>query len=381
MKYRSLGKLDWQPSALGFGCMRFPVLDDDPARIDEPEATRMIEYAVEKGVNYLDTAYPYHGGQSEVFLGKILNSSLNGKVKIATKLPSWKIKEPGDLDHFFNEQMNNLQVEKIDFYLLHALDDKKWQQLLQVDVLNWLEKAQRDGRIGKVGFSFHDDFPVFRKIVDGYQNWDFCQIQYNFMDVNYQAGVKGLRYAAEKGLGVIVMEPIRGGRLVDPPQAVQEIWDQAPTKRSPADWALQWLWSQPEVSLVLSGMSTMQHVKENIVSASRSGIGALTPQEVDAVDRVRKAYQNLKTIPCTRCGYCMPCPHGVDIPRVLSIYNDLIMYQKPLKAKNEYNQYVPRTSRGDYCQECGECEEKCPQNIQISAWMGKIDETLSQSNI
>lgn len=378
MKYRSFGKLDWQPSALGFGCMRFPILDGDPARIDEFKATRMIEFAVAKGVNYLDTAYPYHGGQSEVFLGKILNPSLRNRIKLATKLPSWKIKKPEDLDYYLNEQLTKLQTEQIDFYLLHALDNEKWQQLLKVDVLNWIEKTQRDGRIDKVGFSFHDDYPVFQKIVDGYQDWDFCQIQYNFMDLDYQAGVKGLRYAEKKGLGVIVMEPIRGGRLVDPPRAVQAIWDQAPIKRSPADWALQWLWDQPEVSLVLSGMSTMQHVKENIVSASMSGIGTLTPEELDAVDQARKAYQNLKTIPCTRCGYCMPCPHGVDIPRVLSIYNDLIMYQKPLKAKTEYNQYVPRASRGDYCQECGECEEKCPQNIEISSWMGRIDEALRE---
>ncbi len=376
MKFRSFGKIDWQPSALGFGCMRFPVHDDEPARIDEREAARMVEYAVERGVNYLDTAYPYHGGQSELFLGKILKNSLRDKVKIATKLPSWKIKEPADLDRYLNEQLRKLQVEQIDFYLLHALDEGKWEQLLKVDVLNWLEKAQSDGRIDRIGFSFHDQYPVFQKIVDGYQGWDFCQIQYNFMDLNYQAGAKGLRYAAEKDLGVIVMEPIRGGRLVDPPDGVQQIWDQSPVQRTPADWALQWLWNQQEVSLVLSGMNTMQHVKENVASATKSGVGMLTSQELETVEKVRKEYQNLKIIPCTRCGYCMPCPHGVDIPRVLSIYNDLIMYQKPLKAKTEYNQYVPRTSRADFCQECGECEEKCPQDIEIASWMEKVDETL-----
>ncbi len=341
MKYRKFGSLDWKGSALGFGCMRFPTIDGNNSRIDEKPAAEMLLHAIDEGVNYLDTAYPYHGGTSEDFVGKTLKGDYRDKVKLATKLPSWKIEQKTDFDLYLNEQLDRLRTEQIDFYLLHALNKKLWHMIDALDVLSWVEKVKADGRIKNIGFSFHDEHPVFKAIVDAYDSWDFCLIQHNFMDVDYQAGAKGLKYAAARGMGVVIMEPLRGGRLIDPPQPVQDIWNQAKVKRSAAEWSLQWLWNQPEVSLVLSGMSTIEQVQENIDSASRSGIGSLTDAELDLIAKAKKTYEGFQLIPCTNCGYCIPCPEGVDIPRILKIYNDGIMYEKNESAKNDYLMYVP----------------------------------------
>lgn len=372
MEYRKFGSLDWQGSALGFGCMRFPVIGGNPSRIDEELAAEMLLHAIDQGVNYIDTAYPYHGGTSESFVGKTLEGGYREKVKLATKLPSWKIEKSADFDFYLNEQLERLRTDQIDFYLLHSLNESWWQNIHQLGVLEWVEKAQVDGRIKQIGFSFHDEYPIFKSIVDAYGAWDFCLIHYNFMDVDYQAGKKGLQYAADRGLGVVIMEPLRGGRLIDPPQPVQEIWDRAEVQRSAAEWSLQWLWNQPEVSLVLSGMSTMQQVQENIASAARSGIGSLTSDEVELVAHAKATYEGFQLIPCTNCGYCIPCPEGVDIPRILKIYNDGIMYDKVESAKTDYQMWVPAENKADLCVVCGECEEKCPQNIPISDWMAKI---------
>lgn len=373
MEYRQFGSVDWKVSALGFGCMRFPVIDGDSGRIDEKPAAEMLYYAIDHGVNYFDTAYLYHSGQSEGFVGKTLQGAYRDKVKIATKLPCWKVEQKEDFDLLLNEQLERLKTEQIDFYLLHALNEKSWQKMEQLGVLPWAEKALADGRIAHLGFSFHDEYPVFKTIIDAY-NWEFCQIQYNYMDVDYQAGKKGLEYAAEKDLAVVIMEPIRGGRLVDPPQQIQDIWEQSETQRTPADWSLQWLWNQPEVSIVLSGMSEIQHVVENVTSAEKSGIQNLLEEELDTVTRVREEYEDLALIPCTRCGYCIPCPEGVDIPRILNIYNDSIMYDKHEYAKTDYNDWLPVDNRANLCVSCLECEEKCPQGIPISEWMVKIDQ-------
>jgi len=372
MEYRKFGSLDWKASALGFGCMRFPIIDGDSSRIDEKPAADMLLHAIDQGVNYIDTAYPYHGGTSESFVGKTLEGAYREKVKLATKLPSWNIKKASDFDLYLNEQLERLKTEQIDFYLLHALNAKLWKAIYDLDVLEWVEKAIADGRIKNIGFSFHDEHSVFKSIVDAYQKWDFCLIQHNFMDVDYQAGTKGLKYAAAKGMGVVIMEPLRGGRLVDPPQPVQDIWDRAETQRPAAEWSLQWLWNLPEVSLVLSGMSSMQQVQENIDSASRSGVGTLSTEELDLVAKAKKTYEGFQLIPCTNCGYCMPCPEGVDIPRILKIYNDGIMYDKLEAAKTDYQLWVPAENKADLCIECGECLEKCPQDIPIPDWMAKI---------
>lgn len=378
MQYRRFGKLDWQPSALGFGCMRFPVIDGDNSRIDEKLAADMLHLAIDQGVNYLDTAYPYHGGNSEDFVGRTLQGKYRQQVKLATKMPCWKVEQTGDFDLYLNEQLNRLRTEQIDFYLLHALSEKPWQKVLQLGVLPWLEKARSDGRIGQVGFSFHDEFSVFKSIIDAFQSWDLCLIQHNFMDRDFQAGQKGLRYAAERGLGVVIMEPLRGGRLVDPPQAVQDLWDSTENRRTPAEWSLQWLWNQPEVSLVLSGMSAVQQVEENLASASRSGVGSLSPVELALIDQVRETYQSFALIPCTHCGYCVPCPEGVDIPRILEIYNDGLMFDKLERAAADYHSWVAVDHRADLCVVCEECLEKCPQQIAIPDWLEKIHQEFTR---
>ncbi|MFO7944932.1 MAG: aldo/keto reductase [Anaerolineales bacterium] len=378
MKYRPFGNIDWQASALGFGCMRLPTQDGEPGAIREKEAADMLHYAIDHGVNYLDTAYPYHDGQSEPFLGRVLQGKYREKVKLATKLPCWEVEEKGDFDRLIDEQLKRLDTEQIDFYLLHALNEKSWTKMRSLGVLPWLEKARSSGRIAHIGFSFHDEVSVFKEIIDAYLGWEFCQIQYNYMDVKYQAGKKGLQYAADRGLAVVIMEPIRGGRLVDPPESIQSLWKKAPIQRSPAAWALHWLWNQPEVSLVLSGMSAMSHVRENVAAAERSQVGLLRQEEQELVREVREAYQALSLIPCTKCEYCLPCPNGVNIPRILQIYNDSIMYDKPEYGINGYNNWIPEEKRADQCEACGECEEKCPQGIAISDWMDKIHQELAR---
>ena len=380
MQYRTFGKLDWRPSVLGFGVMRLPVLDDDSGKIDEPEATRMLRYAIDHGVNYVDTAYPYHKGTSEVFLGRALQDGYRERVKLATKLPSWLIKAPEDLDRYLNEQLERLQTAHIDFYLFHALNEKNWSKLRDVNVLRWAEGAMADGRIHHLGFSFHDRYEVFQEIVDAYDRWTFCQIMYNYMDEEHQAGTRGLEYAADKGLAVVVMEPIRGGQLAKTvPQPIQELWDTAPRKRTPAGWALQWVWNHPKVSVVLSGMSTMEHVRQNIVSASQSGPGALTEDELALVARVRDKYRDLCPIPCTDCKYCLPCPSGVNIPRIFEIYNEAMIYNDLRGGRMRYG-WLEEGERANLCTECGQCLELCPQQIEIPEWLAKAHELLCQES-
>ncbi|MCD6345515.1 MAG: aldo/keto reductase [Anaerolineae bacterium] len=379
MQYRTFGKLDWKPSALGFGAMRLPTLNDDQKQIDEPLATRMIRYAIDHGVNYVDTAYPYHGGASEPFVGRVLQDGYREKVKLATKLPCWLVKESGDFDRYLDEQLERLQTEHIDFYLLHALGEKQWHIMHDMGVLDWAERALGDGRIRHLGFSFHDTYAAFQEIVDAYDAWTFCQIQYNYMDIDYQAGTRGLKYAADKGLAVVVMEPLRGGQLAQtPPETVARLWAMAAQQRSPADWALQWVWNQPEVSLLLSGMSAMQHVMENVASAERSGVGQLTEAELTLIKGVRAAYQTLSPIPCTDCKYCMPCPNGVNRPGIFEIYNSALMYGHLENARAAYH-WVGKEHQADQCIECGVCEEKCPQGISIIEWLKKAHALLGSA--
>jgi len=377
MRYRTFGRLDWQPSALGFGMMRLPIRENDPGQIDELLATQMLRYAIERGVNYVDTAYGYHRGNSEAFVGRALQDGYRQRVRLATKLPCWLVKEQDDFDRYLDEQLGRLQTGWVDFYLLHALNKESWHRMRDLRVLERAERALADGRIGAIGFSFHDRYEVFQEIIDAYDGWTFCQIQYNYMDEDNQAGRRGLHYAAGKGLGVVVMEPIRGGQLASPPPAIQAIWDSAPRKRSPAEWALQWVWNQPEVSLVLSGMSTLEQVQENIASADRSGPGTLTAEELALIARVRDKYRELAPIPCTGCEYCQPCPSGVKIPRIFEIYNDAIMYGTMEQARMFYG-WLQEEERADRCAACGECEEKCPQDIAIIEWLARVHQALGQ---
>jgi len=376
MQYRPFGKLEFQVSALGFGAMRLPIIDNEPTHIDEPLAIDMIRTAIDNGVNYVDTAYPYHGGKSEVLVGKALKDGYREKVKLATKLPARMVRSLDDFDRFLNEQLSRLETDHIDFYLLHGLNMQRWPGLREMDIFKPAEKAMADGRISYLGFSFHDDLTAFKEIIDAY-DWTFCQIQYNYMDTHYQAGTEGLRYAANKGIAVVIMEPIRGGQLAKrPPEKVSELWSKAPVKRSAAEWALQWVWNQPEVALALSGMSTMQQVEENLASADRSGAGRLTDEEITLIEKVTEAYRGLSPIPCTNCGYCMPCPNGVNIPGVFAIHNDAMIYEDVNRAKRLYQIRIPEDKQADKCISCGECLTLCPQEIPIPEWMEKSNELL-----
>lgn len=376
MRFRTFGRLSWKPSALGFGAMRLPTLGDDSSKIDEALAMRMVRTAIDAGVNYIDTAWPYHHEQSEPFVGRCLRDGYRDRVKLATKMPVWLVERAEDFDTYLNEQLSRLQTERIDFYLLHGLNAKRWERVRDLGVLEWAERAVSGGRIGHLGFSFHDDLSAFRRIVDAY-DWTFCQIMYNFMDVGFQAGREGLRYAAGKGLAVVVMEPLRGGSLTRPaPESVAKLWAQSPIKRSQPDWALQWVWNHPEVSLLLSGMSEMAHVEENLASADRSSVGLLTADELALVDQVSAAYRALCPVPCTGCRYCLPCPEGVNIPRIFEIYNDSIMYGDPEGGRTRYNQFMNADNRADRCVACGQCEDVCPQQIKIIDWLKKVHKAL-----
>ncbi len=368
MKYRKFGKLDWEVSALGFGAMRLPILDNDTSKIDEPEAIRMIRHAIDQGVNYVDTAYPYHRGNSEFLVGKALKDGYRQKVALATKMPTWLVEKREDFDKYLDEQLGKLQTERMDFYLLHGLSNQRWPKIRDLGVTDWAEEKIDEGKIGHIGFSFHDEYPMIKEIVDHYDGWTFCQIQYNYMDTesSYRApGTKGLKHAASKGLAVVVMEPIQGGRLaITSPPEIQELWDEAPVERSPAEWALQWVWNHPEVSVVLSGMSTMQHVVENIESAGRSGPGILTREELDVVAEVQKKYAELGYIGCTKCLYCQPCPEGVLIPQIIGVLNENYTKSRD-EAKKAYLEALPEEGRAGKCAQCGTCEEQCPQGLPI----------------
>lgn len=375
MLYRKLGKTGEKVSILGFGCMRLPIIDDNPEHINEPLATDMLHYAIEQGVNYIDTAYPYHGlsaaqgGNSEILVGNALKDGYRDQVNIATKLPSWLIEKREDLDYYLNQQLRRLKTDVIDFYLLHGLGQNTWHNLENLDVLEFLDSALEDGRIRYAGFSFHDEVELFKEIVDPY-NWSFAQIQYNYMDQDFQAGKEGLEYISSKNLGAVIMEPLRGGCLTNniPPE-IQTIWDKAETHRSPAEWALRFLWDHPEIHVVLSGMSTMEQVKENINIAENGHANSLTHEERDLIEQIRDAYTKRIHVGCTGCGYCMPCPSGVDIPLNLNLLNDCYIYQNLEKPTGNYSFLKAKNGSASFCTECGECEEKCTQNIPIQKFL------------
>lgn len=374
MQYRTLGKTNEKVSVLGYGCMRLPVINGDVTNIDEEKAIEMIHHAIDKGVNYIDTAYPYHGtgmargGESEPFVGRALKVGYREKVNLATKLPSWLIKTREDMDKYLNEQLERLQTDKIDFYLVHALNKGVWDNLKKLGIADFLDSAVKDGRIRYAGFSFHDDLNVFKEIVD-YYDWSFCQIQYNYLDENFQAGTEGLKYAADKGLGVVIMEPLRGGKLVrDLPDAVTGAMEKAEIKRSSAEWALRWVWNHPEVSVVLSGMNVMDNINENLRIADEALPGSLTEKELEIMDNVIKAYRARTKVNCTGCHYCMPCPAGVNIPKNFTLYNQYYMLATPQtegELKAHYNIFTNESERADKCRECGKCESHCPQGLKI----------------
>jgi predicted aldo/keto reductase-like oxidoreductase len=380
MQFRSFGRLDWKVSALGFGCMRFPTSDGDrlSPNINEAEAIRMVRHAIERGVNYLDTAYPYHSGQSEVVVGKALQDGYRDKVKLATKLPVWMVESPADFDRLLDEQLKKLQTSYIDFYLLHALSSSRWRDIvLKHDLLGRAKAALDDGRIRHLGFSFHDEYESFEEIVNGSDLWSFCQIQYNYMDTENQAGTRGLKLAASKGLAVVVMEPLMGGRLAEPPKDVMQELESCAVRRSAAEWALQWIWDQPEVSVVLSGMSDMSQVEENLLFADRSRIGSFSAAEQAAIAEANERYSARIAIPCSKCSYCMPCPNGLNIPANFEFFNYARLYDNVADARFKYQIFLTEAQRASACTGCGICEELCPQKIAISDWMPKVSALLA----
>ncbi|WP_319584197.1 aldo/keto reductase [uncultured Pseudodesulfovibrio sp.] len=380
MLYRTMPKNGDKLSSLGFGCMRLPMVD---GVIDEERAIAQIRQAIDAGVNYVDTAWPYHNGESEPLLGKALQDGYRDKVKIATKLPTWLIKSHDDMDTYLNAQLERLGTDHIDYYLIHALSGPSWKTIESLGGKAFLNKAMADRRIVNPGFSFHGLSEDFQPIVDAYP-WVFCQIQYNFLDTDFQAGTKGLQYAASKDLGVIIMEPLRGGNLAlpEPPQAVADIWDLAETKRTPAEWAFRWVWNHPEVTVVLSGMNDEEQVRENMGVADEAEADSLTRSELDLIKRVADTYRQLMQVGCTGCGYCMPCPAGVQIPTCFDMFNKMHMFGNETEAKRLYNSFasgsVLQRAPGfaSQCVECGQCLEKCPQSIEIPEVLKRVAETM-----
>ena len=386
MLYRKMPKNKDELSILGFGCMRLPMTKE--GQIDEPRAVRQIRDAIDQGVNYLDTAWPYHAGESENVLGRALADGYRDKVKIATKLPTWMINTRDDMDRYLNAQLVKLGTEHIDYYLLHSLDGNSWDKLERLTVTGFLDAALADGRIKNAGFSFHGLLDDFKSIVDAY-SWTFCQIQYNFLDQQNQAGKEGLEYAAAKDLGVVIMEPLRGGNigLPTPPPAVEEIWKRADTLRTPVEWALRWVWNHPEVTVVLSGMNEEAHIEENLAIADAALPGSLTKAECDLVEEVAQKYREIMKVDCTGCGYCLPCPEGVMIPFAFEVYNKMHLFGNEEEGKFYYAiRLSGQIADGEpgyasQCVACEECLEKCPQQIEIPDFMADIAEEMEDGEM
>ncbi|WP_331681660.1 aldo/keto reductase, partial [Romboutsia sp.] len=376
MKYRKLGKTNEEVSILGFGCMRFPQKD---GKIDETKSLEMVRYAIDNGVNYIDTAYPYHNGESETFVGKALKDGYREKVKLATKLPSWLINTRQDMDKYINEQLEKLQTNVIDFYLIHNLNRNDYKRLKDNGLFDFIEKIKEKKLVKYVGFSFHDTLDLFKDIVDDY-DWDFTQIQYNYIDEDYQAGREGLLYAANKGLGVIIMEPLRGGSLVNNlSQGINEIIDNSPVKKTAVEWAFKFLYNKEEISLVLSGMSTLEQVVDNLKIADTQGqVNSMTIYEQETINKLREEFKSKIKVNCTGCKYCIPCPAKVNIPVCFDLLNNSSMFDSVEKIKKTYENYLVKANQdASKCIECGACEKKCPQHINIIDKLKKIKETFN----
>ena len=379
MEYRVIKKNGDKISALGFGCMR---LTSKLGRIDEEKATEQIKYAIDQGVNYFDTAYPYHGGESENFLGKVFaDKTLRSKVKIATKLPPWSVKTREDMDRILEEQLSKLQVDSIDYYLVHGIMGQDvWDRLKGLGIIEFLDQAIASGKVKNVGFSCHSNLSTFKNVVDDY-DWTMCQIQYNYLDEYVQAGREGLMYATERDIAVFVMEPLRGGSLVSRlPKKVELEWNKSSVKRSPAEWALKWILNHEEVTCVLSGMNVDEHIKENIKVASETEVNSLTEEEINRIESVRDLYKSLTKIPCTACAYCMPCPAGVNIPLCFEKYNDKYMFGS-LGARVMYQVQLngvmsDGNNMASKCVNCGLCESHCPQHIEIREELKQVSRKL-----
>ncbi len=386
MQKRVFGNTGESLSLLGFGCMRLPLCGPGASDIDYPQATALLRRAIEGGVNYVDTAYSYHSsgghdqpGESEPFVGRALAGGWREKVNIATKLPTWLVKSKKEMHEVLDFQLRRLQTDRIDYYLAHTLKTSLWEPMKAAGMLEFLDEARKDGRIRHAGFSFHDRFEVFADIVRGY-DWEFAQIQYNYLDVDFQAGRRGAELAKSRGMGLIVMEPLRGGFLINHmPEDMRAVLAGARPEWSLADWGFRWLYNRPEVDLVLSGMAAMDQVEQNLAIAADPG--TMSEADFAVAETVRAALEERMPIKCTGCGYCLPCPAGVSIPMVFNVYNDyFVMDAEPIRerARFLYSLRMNDGERADGCLHCRECEEKCPQGLPVSEYMERAAELFAK---
>jgi predicted aldo/keto reductase-like oxidoreductase len=372
MLYRQLGKSGIELSNLGFGCMRLPVIDHKPEKINYPEGIKLLHHAIDRGVNFVDTAYFYHAavfgqkGESEPFVGEALSGGWRKKVHLATKMPLFYLKQTEQMETFLKEQLERLKTDYLDFYLLHGLNGETWERMKTLGVREFLDKKRAEGKLRFPAFSFHGQAEDFIKICDEY-DWAYGQIQYNYMDVNFQAGYKGLKYASDKGIGIVVMEPLKGGKLTQKiPSEMMSVFETFPVKMSPAEWALRFVWNEKGVSSVLSGMNSMEQVVENIRTAEKGVTGSLTKDDLLIFDKLRKSLSSKIKADCTECRYCMPCASGVDIPDVLASLNNASIWNDP----NPWlTGYVSIKGKAGKCTECRDCEGICPQGLPVSSLM------------
>lgn len=376
MEKRKLEKLGIETSLLGFGCMRFPVTAE--GKIDEPEAEKMLDKAIAEGVNYIDTAYPYHSGASEPFVGKALKKYKRDSFYLATKLPVWMVKTIEDVDRIFEEQLQRLQTDHIDFYLMHAMGRERWDEMLKIGCVERLEQLKAEGKIKYLGFSFHDSYDVFEEILN-YRDWDFCQIQLNYMDVNEQAGMKGYELTAKKGIPLVVMEPVKGGSLAAFSEEVMDKFHSVTPGASAASFALRWVGTLPNVKVILSGMSNMQQVEDNL--STFKAFEPLSAREQKAVDEVVTILHSHIQNGCTGCRYCMPCPVGVNIPAVFKTWNTYHMYENYNLVKNAWEKEIGDEHQAKNCIKCGKCEQACPQKLAIREDLAKAQADLDKKEM
>ncbi|MEG0291108.1 MAG: aldo/keto reductase [Anaerovoracaceae bacterium] len=376
MKYRNFQAGNTKLSLLGFGTMRLPLNPDET--IDEPRAINLIRSGIDRGINYIDTAYMYHKGKSEALVGKALKDGYREKVFLADKFPVWASKGKHDNRRVFDKQMTRLDTEYIDLYLLHSLDKDHWKLILEYDVIPFLEGLKEEGKIKYIGFSYHDELPLFKEIID-YYPWDFCQIQLNYMDKNFQAGVEGLKYAGSKNIPVVIMEPLKGGKLTAKvPPSIKELWDNAHTAKTPAAWGFSWLGNFDQVMTILSGMSTEEQLDENLKTFETIEANSLSMEDIALIDKVSAKYNELIKYSCTGCQYCLPCPSGLNIPKLIDLLNDFYIYEGSDKTIDDYNMRTGGEVLPEACISCHKCEEICPQSLNISNIMNECHTVFSE---